>query len=72
MFTLTYVYLEYETTISSWDIWNGDRNLMIDLLSFQLATRLNPHNTYETVFHNEICHIKLYMKIGISNWHIWS
>ena len=36
--------------------------------SFQLATRLNSENTYETAFHNEIWHINLYLNIGISNW----
>jgi len=34
MFTLTFFDLEYDTSISSWDIWNHDRNLMIDLLYF--------------------------------------
>jgi len=72
MFTLTYVDLEYETNISSWNIWNDDRTLTIDLLIFQLATRLDSQNTYETEIHNEICHINLYMNIGISNWHNWS
>jgi len=72
MFTLTYVYVEYKTRISSWDIWNGDRSLMIGLLLFQLATRLNSQNTYETVIHNEIWHINLYMTIGTSKWHNWS
>jgi hypothetical protein len=39
---------------------------------FQLATKLNSHNTYDTVIHNEIWHINWYMNIGISNWHNWS
>jgi len=72
MFTLTVVALEYDSSISSWDIWNDDRTLMIDLLLFLLATRLLSQNTYETEIRNEICHINLYMNISISNWHIWS
>ena len=72
IFTLTYVDLEYETNISSWNIWNDDRTLPIDLLIFQLATSLYSQNTYETEIHNEICHINLYMNIDISNWHNWS
>ena len=39
---------------------------------FQLATRLNTQNPYETQIHNEFTEINLYMNIGISNWHIWS
>ena len=42
---------------------------MTDFPSFQVATRLNPQNTNETEFINEIRHINLYMNIGISNWH---
>ena len=53
MLSLIYIYVEYESRTSSWDICNGDPNLMIDLLLFQLATRLTSHYTYETVFHNE-------------------
>ena len=52
--------------------WNDDRTKLIVLPSFQLAARLNSQNTYETVFHNEIWKINLYMNIGISNWHNWS
>ena len=48
MFTLTFVDLEYDTSFSIWDIWNHDRTLMLDLLLFQLATRLNSYNKYET------------------------
>jgi len=72
MFTLTYVLLEYETSISGWDNWNDDRNLMIDMLLFKLATRLNSQKTIESVIHNDIWHIKLYMNIGISNCNNWS
>jgi len=50
-------------------IWNDDRTKLIVLPSFQLATRLNSQNRNETVFNNELCHINLYMVIGISNWH---
>jgi hypothetical protein len=52
-------------------IWNNDRTKMIVLPSFQLATRLNSQNSYETAFQNEMRHINLYMNIGISNWHNW-
>ena len=72
MFTLTLVDLEYETSISVWDIWNDDRTLMIDLLLFQLTTRLNSQNIYETLIHNEIWPINLYKNIGISSWHNWN
>jgi len=41
---------------------------MIEFTSFHLATRLNSQNTNETGFINEICHINLFMNIGISNW----
>ena len=50
-------------------IWNDDRTKMIVLPSFQLASRLNSHNTDETEFINEISPINLFMNIGISNWH---
>jgi len=53
-------------------IWNDDRTKMIYLPSFQFATRLNSLNTNETVFINVLCHIKLFMNIGISNCHNWS
>jgi len=72
MFALTYVNLEYETSIFILDIWNDDRTLMIDLLLYQLARRLNSQITYENVFHNEIWLINLYMNVGIFNWHNWS
>jgi len=72
MLRLTFVDLEYETSISIWEIWNNDCILMIGLLLFQVATRLNSQNTYETEIHNEICHINIYMNIGISIWHNWS
>ena len=39
--------------------------------SFQLATRLNSKKRIEIEFINETWHIKLYMNIGISNWHNW-
>jgi len=52
LFTLTFVDLEYETSISSWDISNDDRTLMIDLHLSQFAKRLNSQNTYETDIHN--------------------
>jgi len=39
---------------------------------FQLATRLNTKNTYETDIHNEFSVINRYMSIRTCNWHIWS
>jgi hypothetical protein len=54
MFSLTYVELEYETSISCGDISKDDRTLMVDLLLFLLATQLNPQNTHENEIHNEI------------------
>jgi hypothetical protein len=59
MFTLLYIEIQCETSISVWDIWNDDRTLMIDLLLFQLATRLNSQNTYETEILKEIWQINL-------------
>jgi len=56
MLTLTHVDLQYDTNISSWDIWSYVRPLMTDLLLFQLATRLNKLNTYESEIHNDIWH----------------
>ena len=61
-----------------WNNWfylgirNDDRNKMIVLPSFQLATRLNSQNTNETEFIIELWHIHLFMNIGISNWHNWN
>ena len=72
MFTLTYVDLEYENSISSCDIWNDNRTLLMDLLLFQLATRLNTQNRNETGFINGLWHINFYKNIGSSNWHNWS
>ena len=51
-------YVEYETSISSWHIWNDDRNKMIVLPLFQITKRLNPQNTH--------------VNIVISSWHIGS
>ena len=45
---------------------------MIVVPSFQVATRLNSQNPYESEIYNELWHIKLYMNTGISNSHIWS
>ena len=62
-------------------IWSDDRTKMIVLLSFQLTTRLNSRNTYETVFHNEsdtlICIWILIFPISIievtspRDWSFW-
>ena len=65
MFTLTYVDLEYETSISIWEF----EIMIVVLPSFQFPTRLNPQNKIETEFINELRHINFYMNIGISNWH---
>ena len=53
-------------------IWIDDRTNIIVLPSFQLATRLNSQNTYETEVINGLWDINLYTNIGISNWHNWS
>jgi len=45
MFTLTYVYVEYETSISSWDLSNDNHTKMRDSPLFQYATLLNSQNT---------------------------
>ena len=45
---------------------------MIVLPLFLLALIWDSQNTYVIEIHNELCHINLYMIIGISNWHIWS
>ena len=76
MFTLTYLDLEYETSISVWEF-----EVMIVLPSFQVATLLNSRNTYETVFHNEsdtlFCIWILVFPIGIidvttpRDWIFW-
>jgi len=39
---------------------------------FQLATRLNSQNPYETEIHNEHSYINLYMITANSKWHILS
>ena len=41
MFKLSFFYVEYETRISSWDVWNDNRTKIIVLPLFQLATILN-------------------------------
>jgi len=43
---------------------------MIVFSLFQLATRINSQNPYETEIHNEISHINSFMITGISKWHI--
>jgi len=50
MFTLTYVDLEYETSISIWEF-----AMMIAVLpSYQLPTRLNSQYTKKNDFINEL------------------
>ena len=72
MFTLTYVDLEYEFSVSISEFWNDDRTKMLVWTAFRLATRLRSQNSNETMFINELWHINLYMNIGISNWYNWS
>ena len=48
MFTLKYVDLEYETSISIWEFGKDERTKIIFLPSFQVITRLNSHNRNET------------------------
>jgi len=72
MITLTYVYVEYETSISSWDIWNDNLTKKIVLPLTLRAAQLNSQNSYEIDIHNEIWHSNLYMNIGMSDWLIWS
>ena len=43
---------------------------MCALPLFQIATRLNTQNPYDTEIHYELREINLYMTIGNSNWHI--
>jgi hypothetical protein len=50
MFTLTYIDLEFETSISILEF--EMKNVVLH--SFQVATRLNSQNTKETLFINEI------------------
>ena len=54
MITLTYVYVEYETSISSWDIWNDNLTKKIVLPLTLRAAQLNSQNSYEIDIHNEI------------------
>jgi hypothetical protein len=42
------------------------------LPSFHVATRLNSQNTNETELINEVWHIKLFINVGICNWHKWN
>ena len=68
MFTLTFVDLENESSISICAIWEDELSKIIFLPSFQLFTRLNSHNRNETslLMNSDIL---LYMNISISNWH---
>jgi len=54
MCTLTFVYLQYETSVPIWEFEMMIVLKMIALPSFQIATRLNSQNTNETVFINEL------------------
>ena len=65
VFILSYVDLEYETSISIWEF----EIMIVVFHSFRFPTRLNPQNKIETEFINEHRHINFYMNIGISNWH---
>jgi len=53
-------------------MWNDDITKIGALPVFQLATRLNTHNPYETEIHNEFWEINLCMNIGNSTWYIWN
>ena len=48
MFTLTFVDLEYETSISIWEFEKMNVHKIIFLPSFQFVTRLNSQNRNET------------------------
>ena len=48
MFTLTFVDLENENSISIWELEKIERSKIIFLPSFQLVTRLNSQNRIET------------------------
>ena len=50
MFTLTYVDLEYETSIPNWEF----QIMIVVLPSFQFPTRLHSQNAKETEFINEL------------------
>ena len=50
MYTMTYVDLEYETSIFIWEF----EMMIVGLPSFQLPTRLNSQNTKENVFISEL------------------
>ena len=71
MFTLTYVDLEYETSISVWEF-----EFMIVLknrfafISARYTIKFD-RNKWNCVI-NELRHIDFYMNIGNSNWHNWS
>jgi hypothetical protein len=51
MFTLTLLELEYEPSVSIWELEMMIVKMIV-LPSFQLATRLNSQNTNETDFFN--------------------
>jgi len=59
MFTFYIDYVDYETSKSSWHIWNDDRTKIIVLSLFHFATRLNSRNQNETEIHNEHSYINL-------------
>ena len=69
MFTLTFVDLVNETSISIWEFREDERSKIILLPTFQLVTRLNSQNRNESKFINELRYINLYMNISISNCH---
>ena len=69
---LPYFYVEYETSISSWHIWNDYRTKVKVLPLFQIATRLKSQYPNETEIHNEHLHINLNKNTGTYNCHIWN
>ena len=65
MFTLKYVDLEYDTSISIWEF----EMMIVVLPSFQLPTRHNSQNTKDDILINEQRPINLNMIIGNSIYH---
>ena len=71
MFTLTFVDLENETSIS---IWVFEKMNVLKKLFLLFSTRYTIKLTEEkwNKFINELWNINLYMNIRVTNWHIWS
>ena len=68
MFTLTYVDLENETSISIWEF--EKMNVLKQYFCLLFSSLHNYiHRTEMKYFINVLWHINLYMNISISNWH---